>query len=280
MSDVCNRVLTALWARADAPGVLVRRETGGSNLEGELGTSRNAGTSNYNWIPSSILGFNVTGSGYEVVDMSPGAAHVFALSTLDGKSHREEPRRTLVWGSNAKGQIGEPWETLSAPVAPRRLFRSMFPRSQNGNRIVASNRRVCYFKWNDNISPGWNDSMKEILLPLGVLGLQDIESAINNQMGGDYIRLTTDADSELVNVHLVKAGVQFDFMSSNCTGLADHLGFSRPFFKLPPTTGLFKEVAKHDIHSFPLPPFHFVRVLHVCSSTLDCSTLDARPPHF
>ena len=212
-------------------------------MEGALGASRNAGTSNYNYEPSLILGYAVSGRGYEVIKVSSGgASHVVALTTLNGETARDVPRRTLVWGSNLKGQIGAPETVEPAIVPPRRLLRSLFPLLLQGNLIDSTNRRVCFYKWNTSVVPGWNTPLQEVLIATGVRGIKEIESDINTQMGGNYISITTDEESERVSVSLLESGVQFDFASRTCSGLAKRLAFSQPWFKLP-ANGFLNEIS-------------------------------------
>ena len=132
------------------------------------------------------------------------------------------------------GQIGAP-ETAELPASQaRRLLRSLFPSSAKGNLVDNDNRRVCYNKWNDGVVPA------HINLATGIRGIKEIEADINAQMGGQYVRITTEEESERVSFEIVRSGVQFDFKSPGCRGLADRLGFSRNFEI--PAVGLLNEV--------------------------------------
>jgi len=207
---------------------------GGRNLDGELGASRHAGTSNINRVPVQIIGYAGAGHGHEVIAVSSGGSHVVALATPDGRTDRHVPRRTLVWGDNSMGQIGAPETAEARAVMPRRLLRSLFPHSDKGNVIDDTNRRVCYKRWDAGVVSHYLE------LATGVRGIKDIEGDINTQMGGQYISITTDEESERVSFHLRGNGVQFDFFSDNCRALSDRLGFSRGFEI--PATGLANEV--------------------------------------
>lgn len=205
-------------------------------MHGVLGTSRQAGTSSENWIPEQLLGFAVSGQDYEVLDLAGGGRHAIALTTLHGRDSRDEPRRTIVWGDNSKGQIGQPEKVETTTVLPRRLLRSLFPLYPGSNVIDSTNNRVCVNIWNF-----WNATSREIHLTPGVRSAKDIERDINEQMGADYIHITTDEDSERVSVQVIKSGVQFDFLTPGCRALADRFSFSRAYFKLP-AMGLLGEV--------------------------------------
>jgi hypothetical protein len=177
---------------------------------------------------------------HEVIALASGLSHAFALTTPNGITARNIPRRAFVWGSNSMGQIGEPWAVEPTIVPPRRLVRSLFPSVPEGNEIKDHNRVVCYNVLNTNQSSEQRYTMKQVLLKTGVLGIKDIQGDINTKMGGEYINIETDQESELVSVQLMKSGVQFDFASQGCTDLAGRLGFSSPL-KLP-ADGLLNEV--------------------------------------
>jgi hypothetical protein len=120
--------------------------------------------------------------------------------------------------------------------------RSLFPIVAEGNEINNINQFVCYNVLNTNKTSEQRYTMKKVLLRTGVLGIKDIQRDINTKMGGaEYINIETDQETELVSVQLMKSGVQFDFSSPGCTGLAERLGFSSPFLKLP-ANGLLNEV--------------------------------------
>ncbi len=185
-------------------------------------------------MPEQIIGYAGAGHGHEVIAVSSGGSHVVALATADGRTDRHVPRRTLVWGDNSMGQIGAPEAAEARAVLPRRLLRSLFPRSDKGNVIDSTNRRVCYRRWDAGVVS------HHLELATGLRGIKDIEMDINTQMGGQYISITTDEESERVSFHLRGNGVQFDFLSDNCRALSDRLGFSRGFEI--PAKGLANEV--------------------------------------
>lgn len=189
-----------------------------------------------------VTGYMLPATSHEVIALASGLSHAVALTTPNGITARNIPRRAFVWGSNSMGQIGEPWAVEPTIVPPRRLVRSLFPNSLQGNEIDNSNRVVCYNVFNTNQTSEQRYTMKKMLLRTGVLGIKDIQRDINTKMGGaEYINIETDQETELVSVQLMKSGVQFDFSSQGCTGLADRLGFLSPFLKLP-ADGLLNEV--------------------------------------
>lgn len=202
-------------------------------MQGVLGTVRNAQTALANWEPEQLLGFAVTGYGHEVLDVAGGDAHAVALTTFRGRAAPDEPRRTIVWGDNSKGQIGESRAGDTTTVLPRRLLRSSFPLYPLSNLVDNTNNRVCYRMW--------NTTSQDIFLTTGQRGLTDIELDINEKMGGDYVQITTDEDTDRVSLHVIKSGLQLDFHTPGCRALADRFSFSRAYFKLP-ATGLLGEV--------------------------------------
>ena len=202
-------------------------------MQGVLGTSRNAGTSLANWEPQQLLGFAVIGYGHEVLDVAGGGAHAVALTTLQGRATRDEPRRTIVWGDNSKGQIGESRAGDAPAVLPRRLLRSLFPLYPLSNLVDNTNNRVCYKMW--------NTTLQDLFLTTGLRGLNDIELDINEKMGGNYVQITTDEDTDRVSLHVIKSGLQLDFITPGCRALADRFSFSRAYFKLP-AKGVLGEV--------------------------------------
>ena len=223
--------------------------SGGSNLHGMLGAGSSRGKVATNWEPSQILGYAVAGAGQEVIDMAAGTNHMIALATLRGQTARTVPRKAIVWGDNSMGQIGESGADGDVSNAvPRLMPRSLFPRETDysmphkGNEIHGTNRRVCFYRWDDSAQPGGGYSNHSVLLTEGVRGIKEIELEINEQMGADYISITAADDGERVNFNLLKPGVQFDFRG-DCSGLASRLSFEAPYFKLP-AVGLFGEISQ------------------------------------
>jgi hypothetical protein len=187
-----------------------------------------------------VTGYMLPATSHEVIALASGLSHAVALTTPNGITARNIPRRAFVWGSNSMGQIGEPWAVEPTIVPPRRLVRSLFPSVLQGNEINNNNRVFCYNVLNTNQTSEQRYTMKQMQLKTGVLGIKDIQGDINTKMGGEYINIETDQETELVSVQLMKSGVQFDFTSQGCTGLAERLGFSSPL-KLP-ADGLLNEV--------------------------------------
>ena len=188
-----------------------------------------------------VTGYMLPATSHDVISLASGLSHAVALTTPNGITARNIPRRAFVWGSNNMGQIGEPWAVEPTIVPPRRLVRSLFPIVEQGNEINNINRFVCYNVLNTNQTSEQRYTMKQVQLNTGVFGLKDIQRDINTKMGGEYINIETDQETELVSVQLMKSGVQFDFSSGSCIGLAARLGFTPPFLKLP-ADGLLNEV--------------------------------------
>ena len=200
--------------------------------------------------------------------MSGAGSHVVALATPDGHTAPHVPRRTLVWGDNSMGQIGAPEAAEARAVPPRRLLRSLFPRSEKGNVVDSTNRRVCYKEWDAGVVS------RSLELETGVRGIKDIATDINTKMGGQYISITTDEDSEQVIVQLRKPGVQFDFKSDSCRALSDRLGFSRGFET--PALGLLNEVRIICGQSNVGYPMRTIMLVRLMRPKLDAARARAR----
>jgi len=111
---------------------------GGSNVKGELASTVNILTSTANYRPLQIMGFDVVGNGNDVVSVTGGDSHGFAivrnisLPEADGSD-------TWGWGDNTHGQLG-PVDAGSTGAAPRVLHRSLFPKV----RVAHLGRSTCH----------------------------------------------------------------------------------------------------------------------------------------
>ena len=100
----------------------------------------------------------------DVIALASGLSHAVALTTPNGITARNIPRRAFVWGSNNMGQIGEPWAVEPTIVPPRRLVRSLCPIVPQGNKIDNINRFVCYNVFNTNQTSEQRYTMKQVPL--------------------------------------------------------------------------------------------------------------------
>lgn len=117
----------------------------GSNVKGELASTVNILTSTPNYQPVQIMGFDVVGLGKDVVSVTGGYSHGFAV-VRNISLPESEGSNTWGWGDNTHGQLG-PADAGSTGAAPRELHRSLFPKVAEGNEITAARRAFSYSNW-------------------------------------------------------------------------------------------------------------------------------------
>lgn len=158
---------------------------GGSNVKGELASTVNILTSTANYHPVQIMGFDVVGKGKDVVSVTGGYSHGFAI-VRNISLPESDGSDTWGWGDNTHGQLG-PADAGSTGAAPRVLHRSLFPKVAEGNEITEARRAFSYSYWD----AGYTTVARQ--LTLGVKSLAMLEEEVNGIIGaGQVLALSAD----------------------------------------------------------------------------------------